>query len=200
MHTDPELLLLRAKAGSSPALVRLLDRYRDPLVAQAHGRLGNRLRVKLDVEDLLQDVSLHAYRHISTFRGTTEREFRCWLQNILAKILMNQLRRYFGTARRNLRREQPLFDRDHSTGERSLDPVAPDTSPSQRASRDELVCRMAEAIERLPVLYRKVIVLRHKEGRSFSDVARVLDRTEDSVKNLWFRALHYLRGTLADLR
>src|SRR6516165_3726805 len=163
LHTDPELLLILAKAGSGPALVRLLDRYRTPLVEQAQGNLGRRFRAKLDVEDLLQDVSLHAHRDIGRFRGRTEREFLCWLRNILARILMNQLRHYFGTARRNLRREQPLVDGDDSTGGRALDPVAPDTSPSQRAVKHELVCRLAEAIERLPVLYREVIVLRHKE-------------------------------------
>jgi RNA polymerase sigma-70 factor (ECF subfamily) len=200
MHTDPELLLILAKAGSRPALVRLLDRYRDPLVEQARGRLGRQLRVKLDIEDLLQDVSLHAYRDIRRFRGSTEREFVSWLRNILSRIVMNRLRHYFGTARRNLRREQPLFDLDDSTGGQALGPVAPDTTPSQRALKHELLCRLAEAIERLPVRYRKVIVLRHREGRSFADVARMLDRTEDSVKNMWFRALHHLRSALADLQ
>jgi RNA polymerase sigma-70 factor (ECF subfamily) len=200
MQTEPELLLILAKAGSSPALVRLLDRYRDTLVEQAQGHLGPRLRVKLDIEDLLQDVSLHACRHIRRFRGGTEREFLCWLRNILTRILLNQWRHYFGTARRNLRREQPMCDVYDSTGGRALDPVAPDTSPSQRASRQELVCRLAEGIERLPALYHKVIVLRHKEGRSFADVARILGRTEDSVKNMWFRALHQLRCTLTDMQ
>jgi RNA polymerase sigma-70 factor, ECF subfamily len=200
MHTDPELLLSLAKAGSAPALVRLLDRYRSPPVEQAQGDLGRRLRTKLDVEDLLQDVSLHAHRDIGAFRGRTEPEFLCWLRTILARILMNQLRRYLGTARRDLRRERPLSDRDDSTGGRAPDPVAPDTPPSQRVRKHELVCRLAEAIERLPVLYRKVIVLRHKEGRSFADVARMLGRTEDSVKKLWCRALHQLRGKLVDLR
>jgi RNA polymerase sigma-70 factor (ECF subfamily) len=200
LHSDPEWLLILAKAGSSPALVRLLDRYRVPLVEQAQVHLGRQLRVKLDVEDLLQDVSLEAYRDIGRFRGSTEGEFLCWLRNMLARILMNQMRRYLGTARRDLRREQPLFDHDDSTGCRALDPVAPDTSPSQRALKHERFGRLAEAIERLPALYRKVIVLRHNEGRSFADVARELDRTEDSVKNMWFRALRHLRGTLADLR
>jgi RNA polymerase sigma-70 factor (ECF subfamily) len=200
MHTDPELLLILAKAGSSPALVRLLDRYRSPLVEQAQGHLGRRLRVKLDIEDLLQDVALHAYRAIGRFRGSTEREFLCWLRNILVRIVRNQSRHYLGTMRRNLRREQPLFDPDDSTGGRALDPVAPDTAPSERAARHEVVCRLAEAMERLPAHYRKVIVLRHKEGRSFADVARRLDRTADSVKNMWFRALHHLRGALADLQ
>jgi RNA polymerase sigma-70 factor (ECF subfamily) len=200
MDTDPESLLILAKAGSSPALVRLLDRYRDLLVEQAQGQLGRQLRVKLDIEDLLQDVSLHAYRDVGRFRGSTEREFVCWLRNILARILLNEMRRYFGTARRNLRREQPLVDLEVSTGGGALNPVAPDTSPSQRALMHESVGRLAEAIERLPVLYRKVIVLRHNEGRSFAEVARELGRTEDSVKNMWFRALRHLRGTLADLQ
>jgi RNA polymerase sigma-70 factor (ECF subfamily) len=200
MNTDPELLLILAKAGSSRALVRLLDRCRVPLVEQARVHIGRQLRVKVDIEDLLQDVSLEAYRDIERFRGSTEREFLCWLRNILARILMNQLRRYFGTARRNLCREQPLIDADDSTGGRAVDPVAPDTSPSQRALKHESVGRLAEAIERLPVLYRKVIVLRHNEGRSFADVAHELGRTEDSVKNMWFRALRHLRGTLADLQ
>jgi RNA polymerase sigma-70 factor (ECF subfamily) len=59
---------------------------------------------------------------------------------------------------------------------------------------------LAEAIERLPAPYRGVIVLRHLEGLSFADVARKLDRTEDSVKNIWFRALRHLRGMLGDLQ
>ena len=108
MHTDPELLLILAKAGSSPALVRLLDRYRDPLAEQARGQVGRRLRVKLDVEDLLQEVSLEAYRDIGKFRGSTEGEFLCWLRKILDTILLNQVRHYFGTGRRNLRRERRL--------------------------------------------------------------------------------------------
>ena len=75
-HSDPELLLVLAKAGDGPALVRLLDRYRDPLVEQLQGQVGRRFRVKLDIEDLLQDVSLEVYREIGHFRGSTEGEFR----------------------------------------------------------------------------------------------------------------------------
>jgi RNA polymerase sigma-70 factor, ECF subfamily len=200
MHTDPELLLFLAKAGSSPALVRLLDRYRGPLVEQARGQVGRRLQVKLDIEDLLQDVSLEAYRDIGRFRGSTEREFLCWLRKILATILMNHLRHYFGTGRRDLRRERRLADVADSTTGRERDPVAPDTSPSERAVKHEHASRLAEAIETLPEPYRAVIVLRHIEGLGFADVALRMGRTEDSVKNMWFRALRQLRGLLGDLQ
>jgi RNA polymerase sigma-70 factor (ECF subfamily) len=200
MHTDPELLLTLAKAGSSPALVRLLDRCRGPLMEQLRGRVGRRLRVKVDIEDLLQDVSLEAYRDIGRFRGSTEGEFLCWLRKILATILMNQLRRYFGTARRNLEREQRLPGMENPTGGGDFDPVAPDTSPSGRAQKQERARRLAETIERLPAPYRRVIVLRHHGGLSFAEVARQMERTEDSVKNMWFRALRLLRAMLGDLQ
>jgi RNA polymerase sigma-70 factor, ECF subfamily len=199
MHTDPELLLILAKAGYSRALVRLLDRYRHPLAEQARGQVGRRLRVKLDVDDLLQEVALEACRDIGKFRGSTEGEFRCWLRKILNTILLNQVRHYFGTGRRNLRHERRLADLDDLTNGVERVPIAPDTSPSQRAVKHERAIRLAEAIETLPVPYREVIVLRHQKGLSFLEVARRMDRTEDSVKNMWVRALRQLRGVLGNL-
>lgn len=199
LHTDPELLLVLAKAGDSPALVRLLDRYRDPLLQQLQGQVGRRLRVKLDVDDLLQDVSLEVYRAIGRFRGSTEGEFLCWLRKILARILINRIRYYCRTTRRNVSREQRLARVDDSTRGLVRDPAAPDTSPSQRAVKRERASRLAEAIETLPLRYREVIVLRHAKGLSFAEVARQMDRTEDSVKNMWFRALRQLRGMLENL-
>ena len=201
IHTDPELLLILAKAGYGPALVRLLDRYRNPLVEQARSQVGRRLRVKLDVEDLLQEVSLEAYRDIGKFRGSTEGEFLCWLRKILNSILLNQVRHYYGTRRRDLRRERRIAAdlEDSSRGlEQSL--VAPHTSPTQQAARRERATQLAEAMETLPVAYREVIVLRHLEGLSFPEVARRMGRTEDSVKNIWVRALHRLRGLLGNLQ
>jgi RNA polymerase sigma-70 factor, ECF subfamily len=202
MHTDPELLLILAKAGYSPALVRLLDRHRDALAEQARGVIGRRLRVKLDVEDVLQEVSLEACRDIGRFRGNTEGEFLCWLRKILDAILLNQVRHYFGTQRRDLRRERGLAAEadDSMKGPEQPDPAAPDTSPTQQAVKHERASRLAEAIETLPLPYRQVIVLRHLEGLTFPEVAQQMGRTEDSVKNIWVRALRQLRGMLGNLQ
>jgi RNA polymerase sigma-70 factor, ECF subfamily len=199
-HTDPELLLILAKAGYGPALVRLLDRYRTSLAEQVQARLGRRLRVKMDVEDLLQEVSLEACRAIGSFRGSTEPEFVCWLRKILESILLNQLRYYFCTQRRDLRRERRIgTDMENSSRSMEGGLVAPNTSPTQQAAMREGSLRLSRALETLPALYRDVIVLRHLEGLSFPEVARRLGRTEDSVKNIWVRALHRLRGLLGNL-
>ena len=52
------------------------------------------------------------------------------------------------------------------------------------------------ALERLPVAYREVIVLRHLEALPFAQVAERMGRSEDSVQKLWVRALANLRRTL----
>jgi RNA polymerase sigma-70 factor (ECF subfamily) len=200
-QTDPELLLILAKAGYGPALVQLLDRYRLALADLVRCQVGRRLRVKLDVDDVLQEVSLDACRAIGSFRGSTEAEFHAWLRKILESVLSNQVRYYFGAQRRDLRRERRFGgDLENSSQwlERSL--VAPTTSPTQHAARREGAARLADALATLPAAYREVIVLRHVEGLSFPDVARRLGRTEDSVKNMWVRALHRLRGMLGNLQ
>jgi RNA polymerase sigma-70 factor (ECF subfamily) len=201
MRTDPESLLSLAKAGCGLALSRLLDRNRDTLAVLAPVQIGRRLQVKLDVDDLLQEVSLEALRDIGQLRGSSEGEFLSWLRTILGAIVSNQVRRYFGTQRRDVRRDRPIEAKVGSssgTWDRSL--VAPDTSPTQRAARHERAARLAEAMETLPEVYHQVIVLRHFEGLGFAEVAHRMGRTEDSVKNIWVRALHRLRGLLGDLR
>ena len=66
--------------------------------------------------------------------------------------------------------------------------------------KHERASRLAVAIETLPARYREVIVLRHVKGLSFASVARQMNRTEGSVKNMWFRALRQLRGLLGDVQ
>jgi RNA polymerase sigma-70 factor, ECF subfamily len=200
MQTDPDMLIALAREGSGPALGRLIDRYRGALEVQARFYMGRRLRAKLDIEDLMQELSLEAHRDIARFRGRSEGEFVCWLRRLFATILSNQVRHYVGTRRRDLRRERRLVARQGETSmvtvERQL--VAQQSSPSQQASRSERAEMVARALEALPPAYREVITLRNMESLSFAEVAARLGRTEDSVKNIWLRALNHLRRTLGD--
>ena len=58
--------------------------------------------------------------------------------------------------------------------------------------------RLAEALEQLPSDYRDVLVLRHFQGLTFPAIAHRLDKTLDSVKNVWLRGLARLRHTLEE--
>jgi RNA polymerase sigma-70 factor (ECF subfamily) len=200
-HEEQDLeitrLLNQAREGDGPALGQLLERYRNYLHLLARVQIGRRMQGKLDVADVVQETFLEVHRGIGQFRGRSEQQFLAWLRQILVGILANQVRRYFGTKRRDVRLERELQDDlDRSSVYLGSHMVAAQSSPSAQASRREQAVLLADAMEHLPEDYREVIILRQLEGLTFPQVARRMGRTEDSVKNLWARGLARLRRSL----
>jgi len=190
----PEDLIREAKASGEPAFGRLLARYASYLTLLARVEVGRRLQGKLDPADLVQDTFLEAHRHFAVFRGSTEPEFTSWLRQILAGVLANTVRRYFGTKARDPRLEQELRAAvDQSSCMLVGQLAAPGSSPSEAASRRKQAVLFADALGRLPDDYREVIVLRHLEGLTFPAVADRMGRTVDSVEKLWLRGIARLR-------
>jgi RNA polymerase sigma-70 factor (ECF subfamily) len=196
---DPEQLLVVARAGSGPALGQLLELYRSYLTLLARLQITRRLQGKVDAADLVQETFLKAHRHFAQFRGLTEGELVSWLRQILASTLANLVRHYYSAQRRDVRLERELAD-DLNQSSRVLDRglLAKQSSPSQRAARREQAVLLADALGHLPEDYREVVILRQLQGFSFPEVARSMNRSVDSVKKLWARALAQLRDSLGD--
>jgi RNA polymerase sigma-70 factor, ECF subfamily len=197
----PELgvLLQSAREGDGKALGQLLEQFRNYLTLLARLQVGQRLQGKVDDSDLVQGVFLEAHRDFAQFRGTTEGELMAWLRQMLASNLADEMRRFHGTGRRDVRLERDLLlllDRSSLVPDRAL--VAPSSSPSQRAICRERAVLLADTLEQLPAHYREVLTLRHLEELSFPEVARRMGRTLSSVKNLWVRALAQVRDLLGD--
>ncbi len=198
---DPEALLALAKAGDKVALGKLLERYHNYMALLVRLQVSRRLSSKMDVEDLLQEIGLEINRKIVLFRGHSEPEFLTWVRRVIASILANQVRHYLGTKQRDPRLERALIHNlDQSSRAGNLQLMAPQSTASQQAVRREQAVILADALHRLPEHYREVIVLHQLEGLSFGEVGLKLGRTEDSVKNVWLRALAKLRHTLEDPR
>jgi RNA polymerase sigma-70 factor (ECF subfamily) len=198
-QSDPQSLLCQARHGDVAALGRLLERYRGYLGLLARLQIGRRLQGKVDAGDIVQETFLKAARDFAAFRGQTEEELAGWLRQILACSVANMVRHYLGTGRRDPRLERELADElDQSS--RALDGglLARGSSPSRQAVRHEQAVRLADALDRLPDDYREVLILRHLEELSFAEVAKRMNRSLDSVKNLWTRALTRLRRVVGD--
>jgi RNA polymerase sigma-70 factor (ECF subfamily) len=194
MVTEAEQLLERARAGDPNALGQLLNLYRHYLSLLARLQVTRRLQGKVDASDLVQEAFLDAHRHFEKFRGTSENQFLHWLRQILAAKLADQWRRYLGAKRRDIRQERVMaadLDRSSALLERGF--AASISSPSQQVTRREQAVILANALGQLPDHYREVLVLRHLEGLTFSQVAARMGRTLDSVEKLWLRALARLR-------
>lgn len=191
---ESERLIVSAREGNNAALGELLEQFRNYLVLLARLQVTGQLRGKIDPADVVQDTFLEAHRHFSTFRGVSEAEVVCWLRQILAGRFANMVRHYFGTQRRDLRLELNFADKfDNSSRAIDQNMIAATSSPSQGAVRREHAVLLANALDRLPVDYREVLILHHLEGLAFADVAMHMNRTIHSVKNLWARALGQLR-------
>jgi RNA polymerase sigma-70 factor (ECF subfamily) len=194
---DLDRLLRQARDGDREALGKLLDRFRSYLRLLARQQLKQRLREKLDDSDIIQETYLEAQRDFAQFRGTSESELAAWLRQILAHNLANQIERYYGAQRRDVRLERDLsvrLARSSAALERGL--VARQLTPSQWAAQRDQAVLLAISLERLPPTYRQVLELRHIESLTFPQIAQQMNRTEDSVKNLWARALTRLRREL----
>ncbi len=199
MTPDLEVLLRSARSGDGIALGQLLEPFRNYLTLLARLQVGRRLQGKVDDSDLVQGVFLEAHRDFAQFRGTTEGELMSWLRQILASNLADEVRRYHGTARRDVRLERELIvqlDQSSQALDRAL--AARSSSPSERAIRRERAVLLADTLEKLPGDYREILILRHMEDLSFPEVARRMNRTLPSVKNLWVRALAQVRDLLGD--
>ena len=195
--TSPLDLLDRARGGDADALGRLLSAYRSYLALLARMQIDGRLQAKLDASDVVQEACLEAFRDFPTFRGSTEAELLAWLRQVLVRNMSNQIRHYAGTQARDIGMERSLAaDVDSSAQALERNLAASQSSPSQAASRREQAALLAEALERLAVDHREVIVLRNLQNLTFPEVATRMNRSVDAVEKLWTRALIQLRRKL----
>jgi RNA polymerase sigma-70 factor (ECF subfamily) len=191
--------LARARAGETGALGQLLEGYKHYLTLLAELQLDRTMRAKVGVSDVVQETFLDALRDFGQFRGETPAEFASWLRQVLARNLVNQIRQYRGTRRRDIRLEQELAA---VVGESSAFVgaclIAPTDPPGRQADRHEAAVRLADALAQLPTDYRDVLVLRYLHELSFPEVADRMCRTLDSVKKLWVRGLIKLRALMPE--
>jgi len=198
MNVDVRRLLQQARAGDNPALGQLLESYHGYLRLMARIEIGRKLQGKVDASDIVQEAFLHAHRQFPNFQGDAEAQFVLWLKTILAGTLANVVRRYLGTQARDLRLEREFeADLDQSSCALAGMLVDPHSSPSQQVARGEQTILVAAALGRLPPDYQTVLVLRHLEGLTFSQIAERMGRSVDSVEKLWLRGLTKLKKEFA---
>ena len=197
---EPLQLFTLARAGNRVALGQLLDVYRQYLYFLARVQIDREMQGKIGASDVVQETYLEAHRDFAQFRGGSVAELVGWLRQILARNLSNQIRRFRGTRRRDVRLERGIANGiEHSSEGLGAYLVAAGNSPSQAATQHEAGVILAEALGRLPADYREVLILRNLEELTFPEVAVRMDRSVDSVRKLWARALARLRGLLPEM-
>jgi RNA polymerase sigma-70 factor (ECF subfamily) len=187
--------LAQAQAGSREALGRALEACRGYLLLVADRELGPDLKAKGGASDLVQETFIEAQKDFARFQGTSDAELLAWLRCLLQHRLANFARRYRKTQKRGLAREVALPSGDSSSS--SPDNLAGDTpTPSRQVMARERVEALERVLARLPADYRQVIALRYQDELPFEEIGRIMERSADAVRKLWWRAIGRLQDEL----
>jgi len=188
-------MLRAAQTGSREALGQALEACRGYLLVIAEQELAPELHAKGGASDLVQETFLDAQRDFARFAGDSEQELRAWLRQILLHNLDNFARRYRLTEKRALEREMDLpACRSSSFMPGGVAAAGP--SPSGEAMDHEQAAALQRALEQLPEDYRQAICLRYQEEKSFEEIGRLMNRSANTARKLWLRAVEKLQAML----
>jgi RNA polymerase sigma-70 factor (ECF subfamily) len=189
---DGDRLVAGARAGSRESLGRALEDCRRYLLAIAERQLDPDLRAKGSASDLVQETFLEAQRDFARFQGSSPDELRAWLRQVLLHNVGAFTHRFRSTSKRTVEREVALAACGAST-DLGADLAGSALTPSGVAIEHEQAMALRRALERLPEEYRRVVVLRFEEGRSFEEIGRLTGRSPDAARKVWSRAMERLR-------
>ena len=147
-----------------------------------------------DAQDVTQEAFLRAFRSFGGFRGENARP---WLLAIVRNTCYTWLKQH-----RQSELEVP-YDDDIHGGEGRVDSIgafAPDTNPEAILARLDDVRLVDEALQRLPVGYREVMVLRDIEDLSYKEIATVAGLPIGTVMSRLARARKLMAMHLVTLR
>ncbi len=171
-HESEKQLLERARGGDRAAAESLLARYREHLKRFVATMCGD------EAEDLAHDAMAQALTDLPRFEGRST--FSCWLHGIALNLCRHHIRdkkRHAKTAESGV-----------------IEGKAARRGVLSSLYRRELVDRLDQAIERLPVSLREAFALRFITSMEYEEIAAI---TGVSVGTARVRA-HRARALLQD--
>src|SRR4051812_37435087 len=170
-------LIQRAQAGDAEAFAELAGKYERRIYSLALYYCQN----SQDAEDLSQEAWLRAFRAINTFKG--ESNFYTWIRRITINCFLNHERAPFARLRSLLSQEDEY--------------PAPVQQNLEHSLHDRILLQKVQgALGRLTPRQRLIFVLKHQEGMTYEEIAKVVGCSTGTAKKAVARALKKLREQL----
>lgn len=131
-----------------------------------------------DAEDLTQEIFIHLFRKLETFRG--DAAFTTWLHRLTVNHVLMHFRK------RSVRSELPTED-----GKIPTQVVAGSKDPRQMRVVDRIL--LSEVIAKLPDGYRDAFIMHDIEGLEHNEIAQRRGRSAGTSKSQLHKARMMLR-------
>lgn len=188
---ETAVLVRRAQEGDAQALNDLFTRYHTLMVEVARRRLGPRLRLKEEPDDLAQTTFREATRDFKRYEYRGEQSLLKWL----IQILQNKIRdkaEYYSASKRDTSLETSLEPTSNTDGDLlpGLEMIASDDlSVTRSVSRVERFEHLRKGLEQLNPEYRQAITMVFFQGLSLREAGQRLGgRSEDALRMMLRRA------------
>lgn len=193
MPTEPEKpippddtpLVHAAKKGDMVAFEELVARHRDKVYARAFSMV----RREEEALDLSQDAWVKAWQRIGQFQG--ESSFATWMTRIVINLCLDHLRR-----QKRFRTDSIELMEEESGGVERLLPTET-VNPTAGMERSELRKRIDEALEKLSVEHRTVLILHEFEELEYKEIAKRMGCSIGTIMSRLFYARRRMAGLMA---
>ena len=164
-----DFIIKKILGGEVAIFEVLIRRYNSVLykIARSHGFNHQ------DTEDLMQDTHVAAYMSLKDFEGRAS--YKTWISKIMVNKCLYKLK--YGYFKNEVPSDE-ILETNHQ-------PMFSNMKENQTEDvllNRELASIMEKSLQNIPVLYRKVFVLREIEGFSVAETAEILDITPVNVK------------------
>jgi RNA polymerase sigma-70 factor (ECF subfamily) len=199
---DIDDLHAEAAKGNTDALARLFNSFRPRLRRMVSLRMDRRLQGRVDPSDVLQDAYVDIATAFPTYVQDPQVSLYLWFRYMTGMRLMQVHRHHLGREKRDATREISLYrgSMPHASSlsiARQL--LGHASTPDQASLRAELQLQLEEALNRMDVIDREVLVLRHFEELTNKETARTLGISKTAASNRYVRALERLRTIIAGI-
>ena len=184
MRKPDQELVRQALAGNQAAYQELLQRHQKAIFAVVNKLVRNREEAR----DLVQETFMKAFGSLATYRE--EYQFSTWLHRIASNCAIDFIRKKKIEA---LSLDQPIQTKDSQV---TLEVPDWSANPETEWVEKQRSLIIQEAIDSLPQGYKEVILYRHKEEKSYQEIAVILGIPVGTVKARIFRGRELLKKKL----
>ncbi len=179
-------LIEATKNGDEAAFADIVNRYRNPITNYLYRFLND----YEEAVDLTQETFVRVYFAIDRYH--TDFAFSTYIYRIATNLAISEIRR---RKRRTILSLTGLFQGE---GDENVEFQPPDKRPLPDANMidDEQGRVIAKAIAALPVKYRVPIILRDVEGKTYDEIAEILELGLGTTKSRISRARGLLKEKL----
>ncbi len=180
-----ELLVKSAKTGDMLAFEELVARHRDKI----YGRAFSMMRNEDEAIDLSQEAWVKAWQRLAQFQGDSS--FATWITRITINLCLDQLRKN----KRHRAESIEVLNEESGGVERQMPVVT--VNPTEGLERTELRQRIDEALGKLSVEHRTVLVLHEFEDLEYKEIAKRMECSIGTVMSRLFYARRKMAALLA---